>query len=236
MHMPIPPARKTSVERWRAGYSRVMARDPSDPESLTTRNEARLWRLIEQRTHPDADTEAIDRRIWDLFGEQWAVAYTDLAGFSRNAAEFGIVHFLQVIYEQKQMLLPVVERHDGILVKCEADSMLLLFRWPAGAVRCALEMQRTCAQINQRRKPEEHVLLCVGIGFGPLLRVGNDEIFGAEVNAASKLGEDIARDGEILLTEAARSAIAAQGEDRWRFTELGQEAGGSPVNWRLIHG
>ena len=198
------------------------------------RNEARLWRLIEERTHPDADVVAIDRRIWDLFGERWAVAFTDLAGFSRKAAEFGIVHFLQVIWEQKRMLLPVVERHDGVLVKCEADSMLLLFRRPAAAVRCALDMQRTCAQVNQRRLPEEHVLLCVGVGFGPLLRVSDHEIFGAEVNAASKLGEDVAQAGEILVTDAARAGLLEDGERRMQFEDLGHEAGGSPQNWRLV--
>jgi len=34
---------------------------------------ARLWQLIEDRTRAGADKEAIDRRIWDLFGEDRAV-------------------------------------------------------------------------------------------------------------------------------------------------------------------
>jgi L-alanine-DL-glutamate epimerase-like enolase superfamily enzyme len=45
-------------------------------------SEDRLWSLIEQRTHPDADIAAIDARIWDLFGQEWAVMFTDLSGFS----------------------------------------------------------------------------------------------------------------------------------------------------------
>jgi hypothetical protein len=55
--------------------------------------EEKLWRLIELRAQPNADTAAIDRRIWDLFGERWAVMFTDLSGFSRRVAEFGITHF-----------------------------------------------------------------------------------------------------------------------------------------------
>src|SRR5262245_54936872 len=88
---------------------------------------ARLWALIEERTKPSADTARIDERIWDLFGEEWAVMFTDLSGFSRRVAEFGIIHFLQVIHEQKKLLLPIVADHDGILVKVEADSFLILF-------------------------------------------------------------------------------------------------------------
>src|SRR3954465_14206949 len=106
---------------------------------------ARLWKLIEERTRTGSDVHAIDQRIWDLFGEEWAIMFTDLSGFSRQVAKFGIIHFLQVIYEQQQLLLPIVERHDGILVKTEADSFLILFRRPAAAYTCAVEMQKKCA-------------------------------------------------------------------------------------------
>ena len=45
-------------------------------------SEDRLEMLIEERLKPGADKARIDRRIWNLFGEKWAVLYTDLAGFS----------------------------------------------------------------------------------------------------------------------------------------------------------
>lgn len=57
----------------------------------------RLELLIEERLNPKSDKARVDKRIWNLFGEKWAVLYTDLSGFSRNAAEFGIIHFLQTI-------------------------------------------------------------------------------------------------------------------------------------------
>jgi len=170
-------------------------------------SEARLWHLIAERAQPDADVTAIDRRIWDLFGEDWAVMFTDLSGFSRQVEAFGILHFLQVIYEQKRLLLPIVSTHDGILVKTEADSFLLLFRRPDTAMRCAIAMQAACARHNQRRVPEEHVLLCLGIGYGRVLRIGDADVYGAEVNAASKLGEDTAKAGQILVTRAVKDAL-----------------------------
>jgi adenylate cyclase len=167
---------------------------------------SRLWSLIEERTHAGADTQTIDRRIWDLFGEEWAIMFTDLSGFSRQVAQFGIIHFLQIIFEKKRLLFPVIEKHDGVLVKVEADSFLLLFRNPAAAIACALEMQRVCKSYSARRPPEEQVILCVGVGFGKLLRVGNEDVFGHEVNLASKLGEDTAKGHEILVTRAAQKA------------------------------
>src|SRR6478672_11436124 len=112
---------------------------------------ARLWALVAERTQPGADKARIDERIWDLFGEEWAVMFTDLSGFSRQVAAFGIIHFLQVILEQKRVLLPVVAAHDGILIKTEADSFLILFKRAKRALECAVAMQRACQELNRSR-------------------------------------------------------------------------------------
>lgn len=172
-------------------------------------SEVRLWQLIEERARPGADKAAIDRRVWDLFGEKWAVMFTDLAGFSRQVAAFGIMHFLEIIWEQKRLLLPIVAEHDGILIKVEADSFLILFRRPERALECAIRMQGVSQAFSASKAPEERVLLCVGIGYGDILRIGDTDVFGAEVNAASKLGEDRAKQNEILVTGAVESAVRA---------------------------
>jgi class 3 adenylate cyclase len=177
----------------------------SSPLQANTRNlEARLWRLIEERLQPDADKLRIDERIWDLFGEDWCVMFTDLSGFSRNVAKFGIIHFLQTIYESERLLAPMIDEHDGFLLKIEGDSMLAIFHNAQKTLDCALAMQRVTEDYNLNRSDEEKVLLCVGLGHGPMLRVGDADVFGAEVNAASRLGEDLAGPGEILVTGAFR--------------------------------
>ena len=172
-------------------------------------SEERLQKLIAARIEAAADRDSIDQRIWDLFGEEWCIMATDLAGFSRNVAEFGIIHFLQTIYESERILIPVIEQHDGILLKVEGDSLFVIFRNVQKAIRAAIEMQRTTVRYNAARVPQEHVLLCVGLGFGRVLRIGDADVFGAEVNAASKLGEDIARAHEILVTKAVRDAATS---------------------------
>jgi adenylate cyclase len=193
-------------------------------------SEERLWGMIEERARPGTNVEEMDRRIWDLFGEEWAVVFTDLAGFSRNVEEFGILHFLQVIHEHHKLLMPIIEAHDGLVVKFEGDSMMLLFRRASGALACSIAMQKACAMANVQRKPEEQLLLCVGIGFGQLLRVGDDDVWGRELNAASKLGEDTARAGEILITESTRVAL---GSDLVGELEPVGKAPGSDQNYKL---
>jgi class 3 adenylate cyclase len=197
-------------------------------------SEARLWQLIDERTRAGANTAKIDARIWDLFGEDWAVMFTDLSGFSRQVAAFGITHFLQVIHEQKKLLLPIVAEHDGILIKVEADSFLILFKRPAAAVACAVAMQHACQNTNRRRMPEEQILLCVGLGYGRILRIGDSDCYGQEVNAASKLGEDTAKANEILITESARRQCL-ETQPAWQFAPLNEAVPGSDINHRLIY-
>ncbi|RMG17703.1 MAG: adenylate/guanylate cyclase domain-containing protein [Deltaproteobacteria bacterium] len=168
-----------------------------------------LERLIEARLQPGADREAIDRKIWERFGETWAVVFTDLVGFSKRTRDFGIIHFLSVIHQKRRLLAPVVDEYSGLILKQEADSWLVLFRRPEQALECMIEAQRICERYNAGRPEEDRVMLCVGIGYGEMLRIGDHDVWGEEVNYASKLGEDIARHGEILLTPAASDAVEA---------------------------
>jgi len=166
----------------------------------------RLQSLIAARLEPGADKSEIDRRIEDLFGETWCIMATDLCGFSRGVADFGIIHFLQTIYESERILVPVVERNDGILLKIEGDSFLVIFRNVQKALRAAIEMQRTVREYNEGRDSIEQVLLGVGLGYGTVLRIGDEDVFGIEVNSAYILGEDTARAYEILVTKSVRDA------------------------------
>jgi class 3 adenylate cyclase len=166
----------------------------------------RLEKLIEKRLKPGSEKNRVDEQIWNLFGERWAVMFTDLSGFSRRVVDFGIIHFLQTIYESNRLLVPIIEEHSGILLKVEGDSLLVIFRSVDEAIECAIAMQRCTKEYNRKRAENEQVLLCVGLGYGDVLRIGDSDVFGAEVNAASKLGEDTAKAYEILVTDSVKKA------------------------------
>jgi class 3 adenylate cyclase len=92
-------------------------------------------------------------------------------------------------------------------------------------------MQRASVRANEGRAPEERILLCVGIGYGAMLRIGDDDVFGAEVNAASKLGEDTAGAGEILVTEGARAAAGVMKD--LTYEPLDAVVPGAGACWRV---
>ncbi len=199
-------------------------------------HEERLEKLINERLKPGAkkaDKAQIDQKIWDLFGEDWCVMFTDLSGFSRHVAKFGIIHFLQTIFESQRMLVPILEDHEGILLKTEGDSFLVIFRNPAKALQSAIAMENELTRYNLDKDAEEKVLLSVGIGYGHVLRIGDEDVFGAEVNASSKLGEDIAKAGEILVTESFKKELGKHKIKGIKFVEIKDKPPGAKKAFRI---
>lgn len=190
----------------------------------------RLLALLDERRRKEgAEKEAIDRRIWALFGEEWCVMATDLAGFSRGVAEFGIVHFLEMIRESERLLLPLIQKFEGQLLKIEGDSFLVIFREAANGVRAAVAMQRAARQYNEGRAPADQMLLGIGLGYGTVLRVGESEVFGAEVNSACILGETYARPFAILATQA----VVERMPQDLSFEEFDFTPPGAGAAWQL---
>ena len=156
---------------------------------------------------------------------------TDLSGFSRGVARFGIIHFLQTIHESERILMPVLERHGGRLLKVEGDSFLAIFADPRDAIAASIEMQRVTRAYNVHKSAEEHVLLGVGLGFGRVLRVAEGEVYGNEVNSACILGETYAHGYDILVTDAVRQRAG----DAFAFEEFPHVPPGAGAAWRVVY-
>jgi adenylate cyclase len=189
-----------------------------------------LWKLIDQRRAAGAEVEPIDQRIWERFGDEGAILYTDLVGFTRQTAAIGITHFLQTILESHCLLRPIIEQHAGLVIEAIGDSMLIWFTQIESALRCALALQQACRECNQTKATCEPLLLCQGVGFGRVLRVGAARLAGGELNLACKLGEDLAVGLEILVSQSAQEAARSMDGVEFRLTEYSLP--GSPQVYR----
>lgn len=183
-----------------------------------------LASLLTRRRQTGADRAAVDAEIFARFGRVQAVMFTDLVGFSRVVEAFGIVHFLQLIQESETLFMPLIRQQGGVCIKHEGDSLLVVFDTPHQALTTAKSMVEATTAVNPGRAPEDRIEVCIGLGYGTVLRVGDNEVWGAEVNAASKLGEDMAKGGQILATDTLRLALTHE-----PFVECGVLFGTRPV-------
>ena len=174
---------------------------------INKRTKARMAKLLQERNeHPERAAE-IDARIKEVFGETLAVFVMDMSGFSRQTIRHGIIHFLAQIHRMHSIAAPVVEAHGGEVIKFEADNVFAVFPDVEQAVDAAIELDRGLELANTMLPDEYDMHGEFGIGYGETLVVENEDIYGSEVNLASKPREDLAQRGEILLTESAFARV-----------------------------
>jgi len=159
--------------------------------------------LLKERNENPERLAEIDKKIWDAFGKTCAVWVLDMSGFSRLTMKYGITHFLAMILRLQEIVLPIIVAEGGRVVKTEADNIFATFNDVSSAVTTSRRVQTELANANKFLPQDWDLYVCIGIGYGEILMVGDDDFYGAEVNYASKLGEDIAESGEIYLTENA---------------------------------
>lgn len=161
-----------------------------------------LNRLLQQRNeYPERATE-LDQQIHATFGETHAVLVLDMSGFSRLTVKYGIIHFLAMLQRLTTIAVPLIGDHGGQVIKLEADNIFAAFDNVDPAVEAAIDILKRLAAVNTGLPDSLDLSASIGIGYGEMLMLKED-MYGSELNLASKLGEDLARSGEVLLTKAA---------------------------------
>ena len=166
--------------------------------------------LGEMIAKPELEEE-ITQEIEQIFGQNKAVLILDMSGFCRTTRDHSIVLVLSMIYQMRELLVPCVEQFGGQLIKAEADNLFCIFDSVTDALRASFEMNERLETANEQMPEHCRLNVSIGIGYGHILNIENEDLFGDEVNLASKLGEDIAGSGEVLLTENALKQLEQSG-------------------------
>src|SRR5262245_16558646 len=170
-----------------------------------------LGRLLSDMiSFPERRAE-IAQNLEDTFGQCKAVLALDMSGFSRTTQQHGIISFLLMIHQMQLICRPCVEQFGGTVIKTDADDLFCLFETVSDAVRASREIITRLNAANAGLPADRQLYVAFGIGYGRILNIGNEDIFGDEMNLACKLGEDIAERGEILLTPAAQAELNGSG-------------------------
>lgn len=156
-----------------------------------------------------AERQKIESALWDEFGAEYAVFVLDMSGFSLLTRKYGIVHYLSMVRRMQMTTEPIVKSFGGFMIKYEADNCFAVFPDPLAAVHAAVAMQHAFRSENLLTLEDLDIHISCGIDYGKILIIGHEDCFGDPVNRASKIGEDLALAGEILVTKEAMQMIPA---------------------------
>ena len=168
------------------------------------------------QTEEMRERKKIEETLWKGFGAEFAVFVLDMSGFSMLTRKYGIVHYLSMVRRMQLTTEPIVKSYGGQMLKYEADNCFAVFPEPLSAVNAAIAMQHAFRAANLLTSDDLDIHISCGIDYGKLLIIGYEDCFGDPVNRASKMGEDVAAAGEILITKEAMQMIPADAEIQFR--------------------
>lgn len=145
-----------------------------------------------------------------------ALAFADVAGFSRLVAEDDLWASSQWKSLREDSLLPLLEQYEGRLVDAAGDAVLVEFRSVISALRWAVD-----AQSASLSKPleggKDPLRLRIAVNVDDVL-VQDENILGDGVNIASRIHE-AAAPGQIVTTGIVRELVGNR--VNVRFIDLG---------------
>lgn len=162
----------------------------------------------------------IEDEIWQRYGSANTAFVLDMSGFSLLTRKYGIVHYLSMIRRMQLTVEPIIMGHSGRIIKFEADNCFAVFPEPAAAARTAITIQHALAASNLLTSEDMDVHVAIGIDYGKILILNDDDMYGDAVNRACKMGEDIGKADEILISKEAMDMIPEDAQIEGKLIEV----------------
>ncbi|MCW8834589.1 MAG: hypothetical protein OQK09_08150 [Colwellia sp.] len=168
----------------------------------------RLYRLLGSASSLyQTQWQEVEDEVWKMFGQEAVVLVTDMSYFTQVTNELGIVYYLSMIKKMQDIISMSVPRYNGNVINFVADNSFSIFTNIDDAVSAIIEINDKMAQINSLTPEARDINVCAGIDYGKFLNINGKCLYGASINFACVLGEDIAEPQEVLLSNQAHALI-----------------------------
>lgn len=137
--------------------------------------------------------------------ENLAIVLTDIVGFTETTAHQSRQENEFLLDTHNQILLPIVKRFKGRLVKSIGDALLLVYRSPTDAMLSSMAMQDALYEYNRDISEHKQIHIRIAASLGEV-RITRNDIFGEPVNTTSRI-EGVTPKDEIYFSEAIYMAM-----------------------------
>lgn len=174
--------------------------------SAPIQEDKEFWSQITNYANAKTDEQksTLEKKIWATYGKTKAIVVIDTSGFTLRSVNYGILSTLAVINEMRSIISGIVP--SSSIIKFDADNAFLMFETPDQALSTLQKIKVAVDKASFNQGQTYKIDISSGIGYGPILLLEHDA-FSEILNIASKLGEDTAEAGQILMTEPAYKGL-----------------------------
>jgi len=130
-----------------------------------------------------------------------AVMLTDIKGFTEKTSRKSRGQIKEMLNAHNTLVLPVIEKYRGKVIKTIGDAFLVTFESSTDAVLCGVNVQEALLAYNKDKAPDDRIDIRVAINAGEVSIDETGDIFGDAVNITARI-EGIAEAGEVFFTES----------------------------------
>ncbi|MDF1561643.1 MAG: CHAT domain-containing protein [Deltaproteobacteria bacterium] len=167
---------------------------------MTGKKDDDLQALLEERQRIDRALEARHR------GER-VILFTDIVGSTELFERKGDIEGLAFVQRHNDLLFPLVEEHQGRIVKTIGDAIMAVFEAPAMGVACAARMQQVLREDRAAHPEADAIHIRIGVHLGAVMLADGD-VFGDAVNTAARI-EAKGQADEVLISAKLFEALPA---------------------------
>jgi class 3 adenylate cyclase len=142
------------------------------------------------------------------------ILFTDVEGSTALTNRLGDAKARELMREHEQITRDALKAHGGAEIKTMGDGFMASFSSAAGALECAVALQRAFAERNERAQRAAPLRIRIGLNAGEPIAEddpgGRGDLFGTAVNMAARIAGK-AEGGEILASNVVRELVAGKG-------------------------
>jgi class 3 adenylate cyclase/tetratricopeptide (TPR) repeat protein len=144
------------------------------------------------------EKDRLDRIIKEKFKRQVTVLFTDICGYTQYVDTRGDIIGRGMIQKHNDIVLPLIEKHEGVVIKTIGDAVMATFSTPLAGVKASIAIQNGLYEHNRKIEIADRIHIKIGINMGEAL-MDETDVFGDAVNVASRIQSQAGKD-QILIS------------------------------------
>jgi class 3 adenylate cyclase/CHAT domain-containing protein len=172
--------------------------------------------------------------LMEKFSRTVTIMFTDIKGSTSYYETRGDLAGRTMIHQHNSIVMPIIEKHKGTLLKTIGDATMSIYELPADGLRAATEIQTSLLAYNKERPVGEQIKVRCGLNCGIGLVEDND-VYGDVVNVTARI-ESLASAGDIYISEQIYSELRSDEDFIFRFVNAAKVKGkDEPIKvYRLV--